>query len=915
VTSASGVTGIAPGAQIGDLLLVRELGRGAQGLVYEALQVSLGRKVAVKILPREIAFGDEQLDRFHREAEASGRLAHANIVAVYGFDDAHGYPIIVQELVTGGSLEKVLAERAARKEGTNVAACRWAAQICQALAEALEHAHRNHVIHRDIKPGNVLLTEGGVPKLADFGLAKVSDLMDLSHTGTVMGTPHYMSPEQVSGAKGGLDARTDIYSLGALLYKMLTHEVPFAADNLQRMFNDILAREPRPPHRIQPGVHPDLEAVCLKALEKSRDARYPTAAAMAEDLARFLRGETTIARPVGPVGRALRLMGRQSTVALAVLALLLPTAWFAVDVLLHRDAVRDAGLHDVRLGVTVFAALLLAWPLSLLGTRLARGRAWGAPLTGLFALLLGAAGAFTAHEQKLTQLHHAAREELATRLDRERVGSRPDTADLQAFAQNWEERFDDEDALLLARGYLKRERPVQSQAWAGRLQAGTGGAVEQALRAAIASALGLDTEAAAAQAALHAAQAGEQDWRTWERIGDILLDMRRGEDARASYERAARLPDPDRDMLNLELALVSAELCDWEHATDLLDDVMKWQPDNPVALLLAIRIAQHEGNWESAERNIQRYVESPLVAPVERLDVRLDQLVSSGRRDDAEALVQAARPDGANDPQVREWCARMAIDRGLARQSLASSAAAAGQTEASEAHAAAALDWFEVALEDYSALTELPGDSLLGHIGMAAALLRLVPYHADEADALYAEAAEHARRAIELDPYYWQSHYNLGITLRKRAMRDAGGRMEDIPAGTWKEVAAAFQGSVQVNGLQALALNDSADALVQLHRLQPDAAPLATARDLSRRAIALSLTAAPGECRADGRQRMTTSACWDTLSTVQELDGDAAGALQSARSALAALDAEDTAARAVRAARVEQLEQAAGSSH
>jgi serine/threonine protein kinase len=118
---------------------VRELGRGNQGLVYEALQASLGRKVAVKILPREITFVSEQLDRFHREAEAAGRLAHPNIVAVYGFDDAHGHPIIVQELVTGGSLEKVLADKAARKEGTNVAVCRWAAETCRQLAEALDH--------------------------------------------------------------------------------------------------------------------------------------------------------------------------------------------------------------------------------------------------------------------------------------------------------------------------------------------------------------------------------------------------------------------------------------------------------------------------------------------------------------------------------------------------------------------------------------------------------------------------------------------------------------------------------------------------------------------------------------------------------------------------------------------------------
>jgi|GEM_PF-2773303 len=910
--TGSGGSTIASGTQLGDLLLVRELGRGNQGQVYEALQVSLGRKVAVKILPREIAGGDEQLDRFHREAEAAGRLAHPNIVAVYGFDDAHGHPLIVQELVTGGSLEKVLAERAERREGSNVASCRWAAETCRSLAEALDHAHRNNVIHRDIKPGNVLLTTEGVPKLADFGLAKVSDLMDLSHTGTIMGTPHYMSPEQVSAAKSGLDARTDVYSLGAVLYRMLTLEVPFSSDSLQRLFNDILTREPRPPRRLQPGVHADIEAVCLKALEKAPEARYATAGAMAEDLARFLRGEPTLARPVGVVGRTLRLLGRQSNVALVVLALLLPTAWFAGDVLLRRDAAHAPGLHDVRIGVAALAAALLAWPLSHLGTRLARGRAFGAAAAVAFALLLGAGAAFMAHEQKLTQLHHGARDELAALLDRETVGSHPDTTDLEAYADSWEPRFVDEDVLLLARGYLKRERPVQAEAWVGHLEADAGGSADHlAMRAAIAAALGKTTEAAAAEAALRQAQASEQDWHAWVRIGDILVDMRRFEEARASYERAARLPNPDRDLLNLKLALVSADLCEWDRAADVLEDVMKWQPDEPRVLKLALAIALRGDHWDEAQRLADRYAANPAVSPVERLNRQIELLIASGRREEAEDLVTRTRAEPDASPLVRDWCAHRAIERGLDRNRLAGAAQAAGDPAAAAAHASAALRWFQAARDDYTALTQLPGDSLIGRVGLSAALLRLVPYDPAQAESLYAQAEENARRATELDPWYWEAHYNLGVILRARALRSVDQIEENVPVESWQAVVGALRGSAQVNGLQPQVLNDCADALTQWHRLDPAAASLESARDFAERAISLAEAAMAGACRPDYQQRMIASASWDTLSEIRELDGDLAGALDASRSALGALDEGDTAARSRRAARVALLEQAA----
>jgi hypothetical protein len=297
-------------------------------------------------------------------------------------------------------------------------------------------------------------------------------------------------------------------------------------------------------------------------------------------------------------------------------------------------------------------------------------------------------------------------------------------------------------------------------------------------------------------------------------------------------------------------------------------------------------------------------VASPRVNAVERLDARLGVLLAAGRLDEAEELVREARADGAADPLVREWGARQALERGRDRQARAS--AAAGGPSANE-HAGAALAWFESAREDYAALAAQPGDSLIGRIGLAAALMKLVPYRAAEADALLAEAAGHARRAVELDRWYWQAHYNLGAALHLRAYHAAGGEA-GIAHATWREVAAALQGAVQVNGLQASALNDGAHALVMQHRLQPDAEALATARAYARRALALSQSVAAGACLPSFGERRTTSACWDTLSEVQELEGDLPGALESARSALEALDAGDASRRAVRAARLERLE-------
>ncbi len=294
-----------PGAarRLGDFTLLRLLGKGSQGEVWEARQESLGRAVALKILPPQLTFSEERLQRFQREAEAGGRLSHAGIVTVHAIGEHQGVHFIAQELVPGGrTLADVLDEARRLPELPADWHDRMTDLFAQ-VAEALHAAHEVGVVHRDVKPGNILLTQDGRPKVADFGLALVQDELSLSHTGDLAGTPYYMSPEQVSGARAGLDHRTDIFSLGSSLYEALTLNRPFTGDR-QQIMEGILQRDPPDPRRAHRHVPRDLAVICLKALEKPPVRRFATAGAMAADLRRVLAGEAIHARPPGPLVRA-----------------------------------------------------------------------------------------------------------------------------------------------------------------------------------------------------------------------------------------------------------------------------------------------------------------------------------------------------------------------------------------------------------------------------------------------------------------------------------------------------------------------------------------------------------------------------------------------------------------------------------
>ncbi len=295
-----------PGYQI-----VRELGSGGMAIVYEANQLGLNRRVALKMGLARVPPDLDHLLRFQIEAEAVASLNHPNIVEIYEIGESAGRPYFSMALVEGGTLAEELA-------GGPVSA-RKAAQITEILARAIHFAHDRGIIHRDLKPANVLLTREGVPKIADFGLAK--DLARESlHTqsGTILGSPCYMSPEQASGSVREAGPTSDVYSLGAILYEMLVGKPPFRAETPLETLRKLLNEEPVRPTRLRPKVPRDLETVCLKCLEKSPQRRYSSALGLAQDLDRFLNFETIRARPVRTPERVWRWCRRKTSLAIAV---------------------------------------------------------------------------------------------------------------------------------------------------------------------------------------------------------------------------------------------------------------------------------------------------------------------------------------------------------------------------------------------------------------------------------------------------------------------------------------------------------------------------------------------------------------------------------------------------------------------
>ena len=319
-----------------------ELGRGGMGVVYRARETRLNRAVAVKMILGAETARAEALVRFLAEAETVARLQHPNIIQIHALGDQDGRPFFVMELAGGGSL-------ADRLDGTPRPA-RDAARLVAILARAIHEAHAIGVVHRDLKPANVLLAADGTPKITDFGLAKILGAdSGLTRTEVVMGSPSYMAPEQAEGLAREAGPAADVYALGAIFYELLTGRPPFKGASVLQTLEQVRSVEPVPPTRLQPATPRDAETICLKCLAKAPDRRYPSAEAMAVDLARFLEGKSILARRAGPARRAWLWCRRNPAVAglaaaSALLLLLLAAGSTAAALTLRgqRDELRDA---------------------------------------------------------------------------------------------------------------------------------------------------------------------------------------------------------------------------------------------------------------------------------------------------------------------------------------------------------------------------------------------------------------------------------------------------------------------------------------------------------------------------------------------------------------------------------------------
>src|SRR5437762_5041725 len=301
--------------ELGDYELLDEVGRGGQGVVFRARQKSLNRTVALKVISLGQWASKAHLKRFRLEAEAAARLEHPGIVPIHEVGERDGSCYFSMKFVEGGQLDEVV-----RRESMST---RQAAELIAKVARTVHFAHEHGILHRDIKPGNILLDAKGEPHLTDFGLARlVESESSVTQTLDVLGTPSYMAPEQAVGNNAAVSSVTDVYGIGAVLYQLLTGHPPFAGGTTYETIKLLEDTEPRPPRSLNPKIDRDLSTICLKCLEKDPKRRYSSALALAEDLERWLKYEPILARHAGVFARGQKWMRRNPTSALLATSLM-----------------------------------------------------------------------------------------------------------------------------------------------------------------------------------------------------------------------------------------------------------------------------------------------------------------------------------------------------------------------------------------------------------------------------------------------------------------------------------------------------------------------------------------------------------------------------------------------------------------
>lgn len=366
---------------LGDYRLLREIGRGGMGVVYEAWQVSLDRRVALKVLPFAAVLDTKYIARFQNEVRAAAQLQHPHIVPVYGVGCDRGVHYYSMQFIDGQPLDQAIRElrgagvpstvpTAQQKTGapepkapkaaastlrqstirssTGKAHVRNTVQLAVQAAEALQHAHDFGIVHRDIKPSNLLVDRQGRLWITDFGLARVQAGADLTATGDVIGTIRYLSPEQAAGRHAQVDQRADVYALGATLYELLTLRPAFPSDDRHELLRQIEQQEPPSPRRLNPSIPVDLETILLKAMSKQRELRYLSAQDFACDLQRFLDGHPTLARRPSFLDRGAKWIARHrrltvATAALLLVALLVSST--AAIIVAQKERATAAALH------------------------------------------------------------------------------------------------------------------------------------------------------------------------------------------------------------------------------------------------------------------------------------------------------------------------------------------------------------------------------------------------------------------------------------------------------------------------------------------------------------------------------------------------------------------------------------------
>ena len=299
----------------GDYELLEQIGRGGQGVVFRARQKSLNRTVALKVISLGQWASKAHLKRFRLEAEAAARLEHPGIVPIHEVGERDSQCYFSMKFIEGGQLDEVV-----RRTPISI---RGAAELIAKVARTVHYAHEHGILHRDIKPGNILLDRNGEPHLTDFGLARLVEA-DSTVTGTleVLGTPSYMAPEQAAGNNAAVSSNTDVYGLGAVLYQLLTGQPPFAGGTTYETIKLLLDTEPRQPRLLNPKIDRDLSTICLKCLDKDPQHRYSSALALAEDLERWLKHEPIQARHTGIFARGKKWVRRNPTSALLAASLI-----------------------------------------------------------------------------------------------------------------------------------------------------------------------------------------------------------------------------------------------------------------------------------------------------------------------------------------------------------------------------------------------------------------------------------------------------------------------------------------------------------------------------------------------------------------------------------------------------------------